>query len=342
MPTAFERELREQPAVVARLLVEGEGDARAAAEAIRGARPTFMAIAARGSSDNAARYAQYLFGAHHGLAVALAAPSLHTRYGAPPDLARSVVVGISQSGRSPDVVAVLEDARRQGAPAIALTNDPGSPLARAATVCFDLRAGAETAVAATKTYTAELVALALISAALDPTRRPALDALPEALAAAVATAGVDEVAARHRDAGRLVVLGRGFNFCTAHELALKLKETSYLHAEPHSWVDFLHGPAALVEPGLPLVIVAPSGRLDDDVEELLDLAERRGARVVAISDREALLARAADGLRVPALPEWLSPVAAAVVGQRLALALATARGVDPDAPRGLTKVTETR
>jgi glucosamine--fructose-6-phosphate aminotransferase (isomerizing) len=332
--TAFEREIREQPAVLGRLLDGAWPAAEAAAAELRRARPAFVTIAARGSSDNAARYAQYLLGARHRLAVALAAPSLHTRYGAPPDLSAAVAIGISQSGRSPDVLAVIEDARREGAPAIAITNDPGSPLARAATVAFDLGAGEETAVAASKSYTAQLAALAMISAALGGGREE-LAALPDAVTRALAAPPPIELGAR------CVVLGRGYNLSTAHEIALKLKETAYVQAEACSWTDFLHGPAAMVEAGLPVILVAPSSPLAGDVPALLDLLEERGARAAVISDRADLLARGA-ALPVPALPEWLSPIAAVVPGQLLALAQATARGVDPDAPRGLTKVTETR
>ena len=139
----------------------------------------------------------------------------------------------------------------------------------------------------------------------------------------------------------MVILGRGFNFSTANEVALKVTETSYVLAEAHSWVDFRHGPAAMLEPGLVVVLVAPSGLVLDDVGPLLDLIAARGAHAVVISDRADLLARAHTALPIPEVPEWLSPIVAVIPGQRLALALAQARGIDPDAPRGLTKVTET-
>jgi glucosamine--fructose-6-phosphate aminotransferase (isomerizing) len=344
--TRLEREIGEQPEVLARLLTAGREDAERVAAELRAADPPFVLLAARGSSDNAARYAQYVLGAHHGRVVALAAPSLSTVYGARLAMRGALVVGISQSGRSPDVVAVVEQARRQGAPTLALTNDPGSPLGRAAARCFAVRAGEELAIAATKSYTAELAALAMISAALsgEAARWRELEALPDAVAAAVAAEGpLQALAAELRAASRILVLGRGFNFCTAHEVALKVTETSYVLAEAHSWVDFLHGPAAMVEPGLAVVVIAPSGAVAGEVFPLFDLLDARGATSIAIADRGDVLARASAALALPqGVPEWLSPIVAVIPGQRLAAALARARGIDPDAPRGLSKITETR
>ena len=167
----FQREIEEQPVVFERLLSEGRKSVDEAAAAIRSFSPEWVLIAARGSSDNAARYGQYLLGAHNRLGVGLAVPSLLTLYGAAPKMDRALVIGISQSGQSPDIVGVLEEGRRQGALTLALTNDPSSPLARASSVTIPLLAGEEKAVAATKTYTAELFALAMLSAALGATPR---------------------------------------------------------------------------------------------------------------------------------------------------------------------------
>ena len=337
----LQAEIHEQPGSLARLLDEGRADAEAIAAELRRQAPAFLVIAARGSSDNAARYAQYLLGAHNRLAVALASPSLHTLYGAPPSRRGGAVLALSQSGQSPDILAVVEEARRQGVPAIVLTNDPASPLARAATHVLALRAGEERAVAATKSYTAELVGLAMRSTALagDPRRAAALAALPERVAAALAAApSIDPALA---GAERLAVLARGFNHATAHELALKVKETGYLAAEASSWADFEHGPMALVEPGFPAVVVAPSGVTLPAAATLVDRLVARGAHVVALSDDAALRAAATAGLAMPAVEEWLSPIVAIVPAQLWALELARARGVDPDLPRGLSKVTRT-
>jgi glucosamine--fructose-6-phosphate aminotransferase (isomerizing) len=334
----LEAEIGEQPETLARLLDEGRRDAERIAADLGRAAPAFLVVAARGSSDNAARYAQYLFGAHNRLVVALASPSLHTLYRAAPSLRGGAVLALSQSGQSPDIVAVVDEARRQGVPALALTNDPSSPLARAASHVLPLRAGEERAVAASKSYTAELAALAMLSAALagDEARWAELLELPSAVAGALA-ANPSPDAAFAAGAERLAVLGRGFSVSTAHEIALKVKETGYLLAEASSWADFEHGPMALVEPGFPALLVAPSGATAADAAVLLTRLRGQGAQVIVLSDREEL----APALRMPRVPEWLSPAVAVVPGQLWAVALARARGVDPDAPRGLSKVTRT-
>jgi glutamine---fructose-6-phosphate transaminase (isomerizing) len=344
--TLFEQEIREQPAALVRQLEAGRADVEAAAAAISAAAPHSVMIAARGTSDNAARYAQYVLGAHNGLAVGLAAPSLFTHYASPPRMAGSLVIGISQSGQSPDIVAVVDEARRQGALTLAVTNDEASPLARAATHVIALQAGAERAVAATKTYTTELMALAMLSAALEgaagAARWAELAAVPAHVEAMLDLAAhVEPAASRCRYAERFVVLGRGFNYSTAFEIALKIKETSYVIAEPYSAADFKHGPAAMLELGFPIILVAPRGKVTD-ASDVLDLLQQRRAEVIAISNDPAVLARAHTPLAIPDVPEWLSPLVAVVPGQWLALALALTRGHDPDQPRGLSKVTHTR
>ena len=343
---AFESEIREQPEVLGRLVTVGRSEVEAAAQVIRSRAPQFALFTARGSSDNAARYAVYLLGAHNRLVVALGAPALLTLYGAPPRVDGALVVGISQSGQAPDVGAVLRDARQQGALTLAISNDRGSPLAGAAELSLSIDAGEERAVAASKTYTGQLTLLAMLSAALaeDEARWQELASLPAAVAAAVAAA---EPARRGAvlltGASRIAVLSRGFNHATAHEIALKLTETCYVAAEPFSWADFMHGPIAVVEPGFPVVVVAPSGRASEDAPEVLDRLRERGATLVVASDRADLLASADVALPLPTgVPEWLSPISAVVAGQLLALALAQARGLDPDHPRGLHKVTLTR
>jgi glucosamine--fructose-6-phosphate aminotransferase (isomerizing) len=272
-------------------------------------------------------------------------PSLFTLYKAPPQLGRALTIGISQSGQSPDVVAVIEEARRQGGATLAITNDPGSPLATAAEHVLRLSSGAERSIAATKTYTNQLLLLAMLSAALDedPARAAALAGVPAAVEAALAACrGIDPVALDFSNASRFVVLGRGFNYCTAFEIALKMKETSYVLAEPYSVADLLHGPVAMIDYGFPVVLVAPSGQASDDIGGLLDLLRDRRARTFALSDRDDVLARTSAGVRLPSgVPEWLSPIVAVVPGQVWARALAVAKGLDPDRPRGLAKVTLT-
>jgi glucosamine--fructose-6-phosphate aminotransferase (isomerizing) len=348
--STFEQEVREQPEVLARLLEQGRPAAEEAAAAIRAHDPHFVMIAARGSSDNAARYGQYLFGIQNRLAVASSAPSLITHYGVAPRLGRAVVLGISQSGQSPDVVAVVEEGRRQGAVTVALTNDADSPLARAAAFVLPLSVGRERAVAATKTYTAQLAALAMLSAALCPEeserseRWRELAELPGRVAEALAlqSAGAAQ-AAPFRDHERMLVVGRGYDLATVFEVALKVKETSYVSADPYSSADFLHGPAALLDEDLPVMVVASSPRAFGDLEAVVRLARERGAPLIALTDSPALQQAARASLPLPTdVPEWLSPVVSIVPGQLWAQALAYARGLTPDAPRGLSKVTLTR
>jgi glucosamine--fructose-6-phosphate aminotransferase (isomerizing) len=269
-------EILEQPAAAQRLLDAAPSAFAPIAAALRARRPRFAVIAARGTSDNAGVYAQYLFTVRNGLTVALAAPSTITLYGARPNVADALVIGISQSGRSPDIIAVLEEARRQGALTIALTNDASSPLAAMADHVIDVLAGPELATAATKTYTTELLAAALLSTALDPATpaEPAdLAAIPGLLARALETETLArDLAASHVERQRAVVLGRGYSYPSAREWALKLQELALVAAMSYSAADFEHGPLALAEPGFPVLAVAPSGpELDAQVELLTRL-----------------------------------------------------------------------
>jgi glucosamine--fructose-6-phosphate aminotransferase (isomerizing) len=347
MPTLFEQEIYEQPVVLARLLTDGRTRAEEIAGRITAFAPHAVFIAARGTSDNAARYAQYLFGAHNRLAVGLTTPSLFTIYDAPPEYRGMLVIGISQSGQSPDIVTVIETARMQGALTLAITNDTASPLATAAELCFPLHAGVERAVAATKTYTTQLTALAMLSTALAgaPDLWNDLMRLPDAVREAIQrNTGLAERTAAWAAGQRFVVIGRGFNYATAFEIALKLQETCYVVAEPFSSADFLHGPIAMIDSDFPIVLVAPTGRTFADLTGLLPLLTERNASVSIITDATAdpaVLGSAVTLPMAPGTPEWLSPIPAVVAGQLFALAQATLRGYDPDQPRGLTKITET-
>ena len=339
------REIHEQPEVLARLLEEQRDRADRIAAAIRARDVRYAVFAARGTSDNAARYAQYLFGALNRLPVALATPSLFSIYRAPPRLEGALVLGVSQSGQTPDIVSVIEEGRRQGAITVAVTNSPEAPLARAAEHILPLDVGEEQAVAATKTYTGQLAALALLAATLaeDEQRLVTLERVPQAVEAALSLEGtISQAAQRYAHVTECVVLGRGYNYATAFEIALKLKELAYVVAEPYSSADFRHGPVALVERGFPVVVIAPQGAVYDDVLGLTRKLAERDAELMVISDQENVLDVARVPLRLPvALPEWLSPFSCIVPGQLLALHATLAKGFDPDHPRGLTKVTKT-
>jgi glutamine---fructose-6-phosphate transaminase (isomerizing) len=343
---SLEQEIKEQPEVLARLLDLQSEPVRRLASQLRRGRVEFVLLAARGTSDNAGLYAKYLWGACNGLPVALAAPSLFTSYGRPPILRNALVVAVSQSGQSPDIVAVLDEARRQGAPTLAIVNDPASPLARAADSVLDVCAGPEQAVAATKSYTAQLTAIAMLSAALgvDEERWRTLGQLPALVEEALALDElVRERAERYRYMQHCVVLGRGYNYATAFEWSLKLKELAYVIAEPYSSADFQHGPVALLDRGFPVLAVAPGGAVFDDSLALLRrLVEEKQVELLAISDREEALSLAHTALRLPQVPEWASPIVSIVAAQLFCYHVTRAKGFDTEAPRGLRKVTLTR
>jgi len=335
----FLDEIRSQPEVLARRLDAGWAEVEEVAARLRRARPAALLLAARGSSDHAATYAKYLFEIRNHLTVALAAPSAFTLYASPPRLAGLAVLAISQSGASPDVAAAVEEARRQGRPTFAVVNDQRSRLGRAAEVVVPMGAGRERSVPASKTYTASLLCLAMLSCALDPDPafRAAIEAIPEAAAAALrAEAGGLAAAVEGR---RLAVIGRGYHLATAQEVALKVTETSYLLAEARSVADFMHGPIAAVDPELPVLLLEAAGPTLPDMRRLGRRLDAEGACVLRIGDR---LRAGRRSLRVvTGLPEPLTPIPFAIAGQLFAQALAARRGLDPDRPRGLLKVTET-
>ncbi len=339
-------EIRQQPQVLSTLLEREKENAWRIAAKLRAQGVKYLIVAARGTSDNAARYGQYLLGAYNRLPIGLATPSLFSIYAEPPQLDGALVVGISQSGQSSDIVAVLQEARRQGTPTLALVNDPDSPLAAQADDVLQLHAGEERAVAATKTYTAQLAALALLSCALDQDadRLAALRHVPLAIESVLEHQElIARAVERYRYMETCVVLGRGYNYATAFEVALKLKELNYLFAESYSSADFMHGPIAVVGSGFPALVVAPSGKMFATMRDFSLELKSRGAELVIISDRQDLLAEAVTPLPLPeGVPEWLSPLVAIVPGQLFALHLTLTKGNDPDQPRGLQKVTITR
>ncbi len=338
-------EILSQPQVLERILSKERRRIDRVATAARAFEPRQILVVARGSADNAGLYGKYLFGAHNGMVVALATPSLITRYGKVPNLSDSLVLAISQSGESHDVVETVEAAKEQGALTVAVTNSPGSPLAGAADEVLLCHAGVERSVAATKTYTAQLMLLATLSAAMSGDRRrlAALERVPAAVAAALEVeAEARQLAERLRYLRKCAVVGRGFCYGTAFEIALKMAELTYVVSQPYSSADFRHGPIAVVDRGFCVLLIAPKGKVLADVRELLDQLKGREAEVLAISDAPSILRKATRGLRIPAgLPEWLAPLICVVPGQLLAMYLCHAKGLPLDKPRGLAKVTRT-
>lgn len=340
----LEQEIHQQADVIAQLVDYQAQPMQRLARELDGTF-THVVIAARGTSDNAARYAKYLFGGHNRIQVALATPSLFTMYRQAPRLDGALVIGISQSGKSPDIVAVIAEAKRQGRPTLAITNEPESALAKTAAHVVPLRAGDERAIAATKTYTASLAALALFSVSLagDGDRLAQLRTLPQRM-----TETLLEVAPligrveRYRYIHHCVVIGRGYNYATAFEIALKIKELTRVVAEPYSSADIRHGPIAMIDDGFPVMLVAPRGAVASDLRALVAELKQLRAEQLIISDDADLLREANFALPIPAgVPEWLSPIVAVLPGQLFAMALARVKGLDPDKPVGLRKVTET-
>ena len=341
----LETELREQPAALERLLELQRDQAREIAGIFGRDDVQYVLIASRGSSGNAARYAQYVLGRAHRVPVMFATPSLYTIYEQPPRLDGAVVVGISQSGASPDVASVLAEARRQGRPTVALTNALDSRLAREADAVLLLEAGEERAVAATKTYLNSLGAIAMLFAAVDgPVAEAELERMPgvleEQIELSIETAPPLE---EYADVVGATVVARGVNYGTAFEIALKIRELSGLVVEAYSPADLMHGPIAAIREGWPVIVVAPTGPARPSVEDLVLPLRERGARIIAVSDVNAVLRRAQTRLPLVArVPEWLSPLTAVIPGQLTALRLAQLRGLDIDSPAGLKKVTLTR
>jgi glutamine---fructose-6-phosphate transaminase (isomerizing) len=338
------QEVKAAPAVIARMLAANREHAQAIASAITERQPHFAYTIARGSSDHASNLAKYALETQLGLVTASAAPSVVTVYGVKPRLERALVLAISQSGQSPDVVQTLVAARESGAITVAIVNAPDSPLEAVAEFVLPMQAGPEQAVAATKSFVASLVAPLQIVAALQPT-----GALAEALAALPAqleaTLALEQIAAaraeRYRYAESLVTLARGAQFPVALELALKLKETSRLRAEAFSAAEFAHGPIILIEEGFPVLALLSRDAAAERTATLYRDLAARGAELILLG-AEAADIPAAVRLVTPATGHFLTDAVPSVIaGYLLAGHLALARGLDPDAPRTLSKVTRT-
>ncbi len=343
--TWLELELREQPEALARLLDARRDRAKELGALFRRRDVRYLLIASRGSSSNAARYAQYLLGRASRVPVAFATPSLYTIYEQPPRLDGALVIGISQSGQSPDVRAVIDEARRQRRPTLAITNRPDSPIALAADAVLPLEAGEERAVAATKTYLNSLGAVALLfaSSTRDAEAIRELERMPLRIA--------DQLSLSFEDAAALeefggirggTVVARGINYGTSFEIALKIRELSGLLFEAFSSADLMHGPVAAIGPGWPVIAVAPSGPALESMEIAIRALSERGAKVITVADRRDVLALGVAPFRlVEDVPEWLSPLTTVIPGQLAAVRLAQLNGSNLDSPHGLSKITLT-
>ncbi|MGI9146638.1 MAG: SIS domain-containing protein [Chloroflexota bacterium] len=341
-------EIDEQPHVVARLLDTQRAAVRDVARTIRERQPSTIVLVARGSSDNAAVYGRYLLEVCNRRLTSLAAPSGLTVYGRGPRLEQTVVIGVSQSGQGEDVVAYVREARAQGAATVAIVNDERSPLAAAAAAVLACLAGPELSVPATKTVTAQMTLLALLSLELDDddSNADALAGLPDALAAALEQRLAAAKLARSLGSSSVgSVIGRGFAFPPALEMALKIKEMCHTQAEPFSAADFLHGPVALVEADYSALLVDVGGRSSESARTIAHAIRQRGGRPVLVqagSIQPPADAELPHLSLVAPISEPFAPILAVALGQLLAVELALALGLDPALPRGLRKVTSTR
>lgn len=340
--TRMAAEIAEQPTLLGGL-VDNRADITAVAAEIAARPPRFVLLAARGSSAHAAGYAKYLIEILLGIPVGLASPSVTTLYGAEPDLRDVLLITVSQSGSSPDLLEVTESARRRGARTVVLSNTPDSPLSSAGEQVIDIHAGPEQAVAATKTYTATLLTLYLL---VDAVRGGDAEHVRDIAAAAEQTltgsvAAVRAAAGRYRFADRVITSARGYSSATAAEAALKLAETSYLTARAYSGADLLHGPVAAIDAETAVLAITSAGKGGEAMRPVLDTVAGCGADILAIGSA-ADQVPTGSRIDVTATAEEVAPILEVLPAQRLALELAVAHGCDPDCPRGLAKVTRTR
>lgn len=345
-------EIRQEPAVLEAALRAEIGTFRSLCARFEKERPRFVVLAARGTSDNAAQFGRYLIEIATGIPVSLAAPSVFTLYGAEMDFREVLYVGVSQSGESTDVNSCIRRARELGAMTVGITNVATSTLARTAERVVELHAGSENSVAATKTWVAQLLDMYLLAwslgaeLTLEQIRR-----IPDWTAAALKQeAEIAERSERYVFAEKALVLGRGFNYSNALEFALKLMETCYVVAESFSSADFLHGPIAVAERGIPAFAFAPPGPTWAGLRETLARLETVGSAPLVITDarnteacaRRPVIALPAPTGHEPALPvDALTPIPYAVPAQLMAAHIAERKGLDPDRPRMLAKVTQT-
>jgi glutamine---fructose-6-phosphate transaminase (isomerizing) len=337
-------EIEQQPAALERVIRDEGRRIERFAATLKQKGLRLICLVARGSSDNAALFGRYLLEISTGIPVSLAAPAVHTLYRTKLDLRDALVVGISQSGEGDDVNLVLENARRCGAVTLAVTNEAKSTMATVADETFLLHAGRERSVAATKTYTSQLMIFHLLARALkNSEEKMELERLPQLAANALELRPeVEEVVGRYAFMNQCVVVGRGLNYANAYEFAIKLMETCYVVAERFSAADFLHGPIAMVERGFPAFLFVPPGPTFPGMKDLLSRLSSLHAETLVISSEAGVVKSATRALRMrEVMPEVLSPIPYIIPAQLFSALLADVKGLSPDRPRSLAKVTKT-
>lgn len=336
-------EIAQQPRALGETLRQERAKVERLGSFLRGRLIDLIIMVARGSSDNAALFGRYLLEIRAGIPVSLCAPSVYTLYGAKLKLDRALVIGVSQSGEGEDVNLVLERARQLGAFTIGITNEPNSTMAQIVNEALLMHGGRELSVAATKTYTGQMMLFYMLAEALsDSTSALNYDAIPEMVERALELRpAIEELVERYVFMENCVVVGRGLSYANAYELALKLMETCYVVAERFSSADFLHGPLAVVERHFPIILFAPPGATFPGVMKLIERLRELRADTLAITSRQEAASLSTRAIMMPELDEFLAPIPYIVPGQLLAALLAEAKGLDPDKPRSISKVTRT-
>jgi glucosamine--fructose-6-phosphate aminotransferase (isomerizing) len=338
------QEIAEQPAALLKTIQEERSKVERLGAFLKERDVDLIVLVARGSSDNAALFGRYLLEVTTGIPVSLAAPSVHTIYNAKLKLNRALVIGVSQSGEGEDINRVLENARDCGACTVGITNEATSSMTKLVDETLLMHGGRERSVAATKTYTGQMLLFYMLAAALaDRGAAPAYEAIPDYAARALESqTAITELVERYVFMENCVVVGRGLIYANAYELALKLMETCYVVAERFSSADFLHGPLAMVERHFPVILFAPPGQMLSGVKELLErLRELRAETMVITADDEAA-SSCTRAIKMPGeIDEFLAPIPYIIPAQLFAALLANAKGLDADAPRSLSKVTRT-
>jgi glucosamine--fructose-6-phosphate aminotransferase (isomerizing) len=335
-------EIAEQPDVLEQTIANESAKYRRLGDLLRRREIDLIVIAARGSSDNASLFGRYLLEVVTGIPVSLAAPSVHTLYNAKLDLKRSLVIGVSQSGEGADINIVLESAKSSGAITLAVTNETDSSMAAIADETLLIHAGKERSVAATKTYTGQMLHFYLLANELAENRL-AVEKIPAYTSEALALKPrIEELVQRYVFMENCVVVGRGMNYGNSYELALKLMETCYVVAERFSSADFFHGPLAIVERRFPVILFAPTGVTQTSSVELLHRLRELNADCLSITNSPEISKLSTNSLELSLdIDEFLSPIPFIVPAQLFAALLSEAKGLNPDAPRSLSKVTRT-
>ena len=339
------QEIGQQPEVMALLIQMGQQMVKPLADEFRKRDIRFAMIAARGTSDNAAQYAKYRFEIELGIPVVLAAPSAFTLYGGKMNLSQTLVIGISQSGRGADVVEVVSAGRAAGALTAGITNDDTSELAQTAEYVLNCSCGVEKGFAATKTYTSTMALIALLVA--DLSGDDALPLLTQVKAGMEHALSIEDkiaqLAERYRYMRACFTLARGYNYCTAHEAALKMMETSGTLAKSYSAADFMHGPLSVANDGFPCFLFAPEGRGYATMLQLANTLKERRAEIIVYSDQPEIQQMATKCVKISGFKdERISPIAMIIYAQLFACHLTMTRGMNPDDSKGLSKVTITR